>query len=123
MILVDTSVWIDHLRSPEMKLIDLLHAGDVLMHPMVIGELACGNLRDRSRRLKDWAELPRIPELAHEEVISLIETNGLVARGIGFIDAHLLCATLRHDGASLWTRDPRLKRASESCGVAFQETP
>ena len=122
MILVDTSVWIDHLRSPETKLTDLLHAGDVLMHPMVIGELACGNLHNRSQRLKDWAALPRIPELPHEEVTSLIETNGLIARGIGFIDAHLLCATLRHSGTSLWTRDSRLKLASESCGVAFQET-
>ena len=123
MILVDTSVWIDHLHNPESALIEQLEAGNVLMHPMVIGELACGNLRDRADRLKEWWALPLIPEITHEEVISLIESNRLMGHGIGFIDAHLVCATLRHGEAHLWTRDARLKRVSETCGIAFPGTP
>ena len=123
MILVDTSVWVDHMRSSEAELIAQLNAGNVLVHPMVIGELACGTMRDRYKKLSEWLSLPRIDVLRNEEVLALIESHGLMGNGIGFIDAHLLCATLRDGEARLWTRDARLKRVSEAWGVAFAETP
>ena len=120
MILVDTSVWVDHLRSPEPTLVENLERANVLIHPMVIGELACGNLVDRRQRLDDWGALPRIAESTHEEVMAMLESRRLTGRGIGFIDAHLLCAALR-EGALLWTRDASLRRACEACAVAFPE--
>ena len=90
MILVDTSVWVEHLRSPLSELQDQLRTGQVLTHPMVIGELACGMIRRRREFLSYLGPLPIIPELAHERVLEEIETNRLMGRGIGFIDAHLL---------------------------------
>ena len=122
MILVDSSVWIDHLRTPIPRLLRELRARNVLMHSLVLGELACGTIRNRAARLKEWRSLRHLQELPHDEVIALIEANGLIAVGLGFVDAHLLFATV-HDGeASLWTRDARLRRACESCGVAFEES-
>ncbi len=122
MILVDTSVWIDHLRSAESELINLLQAGRVLIHSMIIGELACGTLKNRTQRLSDWGALPGITELSHASVLSAIESRHLMGRGIGFVDAHLLCAVLNHNGTLLWTRDRSLKRSAEECGVIFPET-
>ena len=122
MILVDTTVWIDHLRSSESKLIELLQAGSVLIHSMVIGELACGTMKARAQRLNDWKTLPRIVELSHESVWSVIESRNLMGRGIGFIDAHLLCAVLGHNGTLLWTRDRSLKSLAQEFGVLFPET-
>lgn len=119
MILVDTSVWVDHLRKPETDLVRKLAEGDVLMHSMVIGELACGNLLHRQQRLRELQSLPKIVELTHIDVFSVIEKEGLMGQGIGFIDAHLLCSTLYHDGASLWTRDNRLYRVAEDLGISF----
>ena len=108
MILVDTSVWIDHLRSAESELINLLQAGRVLIHLMIIGELACGTLKNRTQRLSDWKALPGITEVSHASVLSAIESKNLMGRGIGFVDAHLLCAVLNHNGTLLWTRDRSL---------------
>ena len=119
---MDTSVWIDHLRVAEAKLRELLGAGDVLMHSMVIGEIACGNLARREQVLARLRSLPRIPELEHEDVIRKIESERFMGRGLGFIDAHLICSVLSLDDTSLWTRDLGLKRVSEELGVAFSET-
>ena len=122
MILVDTSVWIDHFRTPEAELRERLKAGDVLIHSMVIGEIACGNLSRRAQVLARLRSLPRIPEPEHDEVMRTIESDGFMGRGLGFIDAHLICSVLRHVDASLWTRDSRLKRVAEEFGVVFLGT-
>ena len=121
MILADTSIWIDHLRSPVSRLAEVVDANEPLMHPMVIGELACGNLSNREQRLGDWQRFPMIPEAENEDVLSVIESRRLMGRGIGFIDAHLLCAVLNHANALLWTRDGSLHRVAKDLGVAFSE--
>ena len=121
MILADTSVWIDHLRSPVPRLAELVGADELLMHSMVLGELACGNLSNRERSLGDWRRFPMIPEAEHGDVLSTIESRSLMGRGIGFIDAHLLCAVLNHENALLWTRDGSLHRVAADLGVAFSE--
>ena len=121
MILVDTSVWIDHLNAPNPAMNFRLRGGDVLTHSMVIGELACGNLPDRRTRMSQLRALPRITELDSDSVISVIEQRDLMGRGIGFVDAHLISAVLKHDGACLWTHDRRLNRVATELGVAFVE--
>ncbi len=122
MILVDTSVWVDHLRNTEAELVKILLEGNVLMHSMIMGELACGNLAHRRQRLREWQSLPRIAELTHEDVLAVVESRGLMGRGIGFIDAHLLCATLHETGTLLWTRDKRLARIAKDLGIAYIES-
>ena len=92
MILVDTSIWIDHLRVGEEGLVTLLNSTQVLCHPFVVGELACGNLRNRDEALTLLSELPRIAVATDAEVLYYIEQHGLMGRGIGYIDAHLLAA-------------------------------
>ncbi len=121
--LVDTSVWVDHLRSPVAELQSQLRTGQVLTHPMIIGELACGMIRRRSEFLSFLAALPMIGQLDHERVIQEIGTNGLMGRGIGLIDAHLLMSVIAQTGAALWTRDQQLKRIAEEMGIAFAEGP
>ena len=116
---MDTSVWIDHLRSADSELPKLLHAGNVLTHSMIIGELACGNLPKRMEFLQRLNSLPAIEELAHAEVLSMIDSRKLMGRGIGFVDAHLICSVLSRDRAALWTRDRRLRRVTEDLGVAY----
>ncbi len=83
MILADTSVWIDHLRNGDSVLESLLDQNEILMHPMVVGELACGNLRDREEYLGFLTNLPQMPLASHQEVLSLIERNQLMGQGIG----------------------------------------
>ena len=119
MILVDTSVWIDHLRSADSELPKLLHAGDVLTHAMIIGELACGNLPKRVEFLRRLNALPAIGELDHAKVLSMIDSRKLMGHGIGFVDAHLICSVLSRDGTTLWTRDRRLRRVADDLGVAY----
>lgn len=120
MILVDTSVWVDHLRAGDDQLIDLLNANQVTTHPFVIGELACGNLRNRAETLKLLGDLANGPVAADDEVLFFIERNDLMGRGIGYIDAHLLAATSLAAPARLWTRDKRLRAASAALGLAFE---
>ena len=95
MILVDTSVWIDHLRCPERALPEQLKANNVLTHPIVVGELACGNLPDRATFLRHMDAIPEIREGTHQEVRDLIESARLMGRGIGLMDAHMLYSVLR----------------------------
>ena len=119
MILVDTSVWIDHLRSGDALLADLLYRNQVVMHPFVIGELACGNLRRREQVLGLLNDLPQASVASHHEVLHLIEHKKLMGLGIGFVDAHLLASTALMDSASIWTRDKRLHRVAEGLKLAF----
>ena len=121
MILVDTVVWIDHLRGTEPHLEEMLDAGNVVMHAMILGELACGNIPKRAEFLQRMQDLPNIRECTHVDVMSMIETNGLMRRGIGFVDAHLLCSVLERAGMTLWTRDRKLKRMAETLGVSYAE--
>ena len=123
MILVDTSVWIDHLRRPERELLEQLRANTVLTHPVVVGELACGNLPDRTTFLRNMDAMPEIREGTHQEVRDLIESARLMGRGIGLMDAHLLYSVLHQEGALLWTRDERLNRIAQELSVAYSETP
>lgn len=108
MVLVDTSVWIDHLRHGDANLAAALEQGEVLTHPFVIGELACGNLRRRAEIMRLLAELPRAPVASDAEVMEFIERRRLMGRGIGFVDAHLLASVILAGSASLLTTDRRL---------------
>lgn len=119
MILVDTSIWIDHLRQSCERLVQLLGAGQVLAHPYIIGELALGSLQNRNAVLGALQNLPQIPAATDNEVLHFIETNAFYGIGIGYIDAHLLAAVRLLPGAMLWTRDKRLFDASTRLGLAF----
>ena len=119
MILVDTSVWVDHLREAEAHLLEILSVGKVLMHAMIVGEIACGNLANRAQVLRNMKSLSAINELEHGDVLSMIEAKGLTGRGIGFVDAHLACAVLNREGAVLWTRDRRLREIAGNLGIAY----
>jgi predicted nucleic acid-binding protein len=117
LILADTSIWVDHLRSGLPSLAERLSEGGVLIHPWVIGELACGNLRDRSRLLQLLQGLPQAPLATDGEVMLLIERRRLMGRGIGWIDAHLLASTLLAS-ARLWSGDQRLSAIATELGAA-----
>ncbi len=121
MILVDTSVWIDHLRSGEPALATALEGGRVLMHPFVLGELACGNLENRREVLRLLGDLPAAPTATDPEALGLIERRALMGRGIGYIDVHLLASTALDGVARLWTRDRRLAAAAAELELAFNE--
>lgn len=112
MILVDTSIWIDHFRKGSAELERLLGIAQVLTHPFVIGELACGNLGARARILELLGQLPQAPLASHDEVLHYIEQHSLMGRGIGIVDAHLLASVALGNGLSLWTLDKRLQSAA-----------
>lgn len=122
MILVDTSIWIDHLRASDERLVRLLGEGQVLAHPFVIGELALGNLRNRDAVLGALQDLPQAGVATESEVLGFIGAKGLFGLGIGYIDAHLLAAVLLTPGSMLWTRDKRLFAASAQLGIAANTT-
>lgn len=118
MILVDTSVWVDHLRGGDVALAGLLDQGRVLMHPFVIGEIACGSLRDRSTLLGLLQDLPAAPVAGPDEVLGFIEARQLHGKGIGYVDAHLLASAALMAGACLWTRDKRLEAIAHRLALA-----
>jgi predicted nucleic acid-binding protein len=119
MILVDTSVWVDHLRVGNRKLQSLLEETEVLVHPFVIGELACGSLRNREEVLTLLQALPEAQVAEHGEVMHVVEQERLYGRGIGWIDAHLL-ASARLSDAPLWTLDRRLSGIASALALAFE---
>jgi len=121
MILVDTSVWVDHFRRREPILERLLAIGSVYMHPFVIGELACGNMKHREHILSLLKDLPAATLATDNEALLYIEKKVLMGRGIGFIDVHLLAASALTVGASLWTRDKRLHTVADSLGIAWRK--
>jgi predicted nucleic acid-binding protein len=118
-ILVDTSVWVEHLRSGDATLGGELQAGRVLMHPLVIGELACGNLKNRRQILDLLARIPTAPEATHAEILEFAERHALMGRGIGVVDAHLLASAALAAPARLWTRDRRLATIASELDLAF----
>lgn len=118
MVLVDTSVWIAHLREGEDNLIRLLNNGEVACHPFIIGEFACGNLKNRVEILTLLQSLPSAIIAEHVEVLQLIEDHKLMSRGIGYIDVHLLASAILTE-IPLWTFDKKLEGISGLLKTAF----
>ncbi|MGH8546034.1 MAG: type II toxin-antitoxin system VapC family toxin [Gammaproteobacteria bacterium] len=119
MILVDTSIWIDHLRRGNPALVAALEAGQVLMHPFVLGELACGTLTNRAEVLALLGKLPAAPAAIESEALGFIERHSLMGRGIGYVDVHLLAATALAGSAHLWTKDKRLAATAADLQLAW----
>jgi predicted nucleic acid-binding protein len=117
-ILVDTSVWIDHFHQRVPALADLLEAGEVMTHPFVIGELACGTLKNRDQILGLLASLPPAVVATDEETLFYIEQHRLMGKGLGYIDTHLLVSVALTDDAQLWTRDKRLADVAKALRLA-----
>ena len=117
MILADSSIWIDHLRASDRDMTAMLHAGQILTHPFIIGEIALGSLRNRHTILRMLHRLPEVVHARNAEVDMLIEQTPLFNLGIGYIDAHLLVSVRLTSGASIWTRDRRLLQAAALLGV------
>jgi predicted nucleic acid-binding protein len=119
MIIVDTPVWIDHLHQTVPLLVDVLESGEVLTHPFVIGELACGQIRNRRQLLDLLKELPTAIAANEDEVLRLIDDRRLMGQGLGYIDIHLLAASML-TGAPLWTTDKRLRTAAAQLRIGFE---
>lgn len=119
MILVDTSVWIDHFRKSDARLVGLLEKEEVIVHPFVLGELACGNLKQRKEVISLLHALPSAPRVEDDEILFFIEERKLSGHGVGLIDIHLLASSLigRH---KFWTKDKRLKAIAGTMKVAFR---
>lgn len=113
MVLVDTSVWVSHFRDGNDELANLLNDGRVLCHPLIVGELACGNLKDRSVILSFLQLLPMSIEAEHDEVLSFIENHRLMGKGMGYVDAHLIASAIL-TGVPIWTLDKKLAQAADS---------
>ena len=122
MILIDTSVWIDHLHAGDARVSAVLDAGRAVDHPMVVGELACGSLRNRTAVLALLGNLPSAPRATDGEVLALVERRALMGSGLGYIDVHLLASAALAGTARLWTRDRRLAAAAAELGLAFDES-
>ena len=120
MVLVDTSVWIDHLRNGNAVLAELLEQNGVVMHPLVLGELACSNLRNRSQLLQLWQNLDSLREINHKEALYFIEHHGLMGKGVGYIDVHLLASVILDANSQLWTLDKRFAQVASELGCAME---
>ncbi|MFO7560961.1 MAG: type II toxin-antitoxin system VapC family toxin [Desulfobacterales bacterium] len=118
MVLVDTSVWVSHLRDGNAELANLLNDGGVLCHPFIVGELACGNLKDRAVILSLLQLLPMSIEAEHEEVLLFIENNRLMGKGMGYVDVHLVTSAVLA-GIPLWTLDKKLAQAADSLHIKY----
>ena len=119
MVLVDTSVWVSHLRDSNSRLEQLLNKGEVICHPFVIGELACGSIKNRSVILSLLNALPKAEILTDEEILLFIEKNNLMGRGLGLIDIHLLASAILSE-AALWTSDNKLKQEARTLGMSCE---
>lgn len=113
MILVDTSVWVDHFRKGNPRLMSLLTSDQVFCHPYVVGELACGNLENRREIIGLLRTLPAARVASDEEALELLESHGLYGRGLGWVDVHLLCSA-RRMRCDLWTLDRALRSSAEA---------
>jgi predicted nucleic acid-binding protein len=117
MILVDTSVWIQHLRKGSERLMSLLYNEEVLSHPFVLGELACGSLQNREKILQLIESLPQAHIVEHEDVMRFLDAEELYGRGLGWIDVHLLASTLL-SGSTIWTLDKKLQDIASKLGIS-----
>jgi len=118
MVLVDTSVWVAHLLKGNTGFEVLLNDGDVICHPLIMGELACGNLKNRSKILSLLQSLPMATQIEHEEVMQFIENNRLMGKGLGYIEMHLLASGLL-SRVTLWTLDKKLNSVASKLGLKF----
>ena len=118
MIMLDSSIWIDHLRHREPRVEELLALDEAAVHPLVIEELAVGSIPDRTELFDLLRQLPFAPSVSHEEAMRLIEGHRLWGRGLGTIDVRLLGSAVVSRGIRLWTRDRRLHDAATELGVA-----
>ena len=116
--IIDTSIWIDHLGSRQDRVAELLRQRRVLFHPMILGEIALGSIRERALVLAELRVLPCAPIVAHDDVMAMIEAFGLSNSGIGFVDAHLLAAVRLVPEGVILTRDKHLRRVAERLGIA-----
>ena len=119
MVLVDTSIWVTHLRQGSQQLEKLLMDAEVMCHPFIIGELACGNLKNRNEIIRLLHSLPMAETIEFDEFLFFIDKNHLMGKGIGFVDVHLLAST-QLTGVLLWTADKRLKTAADQLDLAFK---
>jgi hypothetical protein len=117
MILADTSVWVDHLRAENAEMSKLLDDVQIVMHPLIVGELALGSLWERKKILAFLDMLPRVRVARLDEVRQMVETRSLYSRGIGLIDAHLIASIFLNPPTLLWTKDKRLAGIAESLGI------
>lgn len=120
MVLADTSIWIDHFRKGNDKLVSLLDAEEAAIHPFVLGELACGNLANRKEIIALLHALPDATEVEDDELLLFIEHRRLMGRGIGLIDAHIL-ASCCIDSCLLWTGDKRLQVLAKEMNIEFSQ--
>ena len=118
MILADTSIWIDHLRGGDALMTEQLERGSIAMHPFVLGEIALGSLKSRAELLQLLEAMPRTLVASDAEVMHMLDERALFGRGLGWVDVHLLAATLLTPGLRLWTRDQRLHAVAEEIGLA-----
>ena len=118
MVLVDTSVWVSHLREGNAGLEKLLNDGEVVCHPFIVGELACGNLKNRHEILTHLQSLPKAILAEDGEVLKFIENHQLMGKGLGYIDVHLIAAALLM-GVPLWTFDKTLNKISKNIGINY----
>lgn len=121
MILVDTSVWVDHLRRGDPGLVDLLERSIVIMHPFVVGEIACGSLHNREAILELLQDLPAAAVAEGDEILRFIERHVLHGKGIGYVDVHLLASVALTEGAKVWTRDKKLRLVAQMMGCAYHD--
>ena len=119
MILVDTSIWIDFFRGTDKQLIGFLSSPGMLCHPMIVAELACGNLPDRAFALRRLKNLQQTQVVDETNLLNFVERKKLFDRGIGYVDTHLLASVSLGNARWLWTRDKRLYAAAADLGVAY----
>jgi predicted nucleic acid-binding protein len=119
MVLVDTSVWVSHLRNGNTELANLLNNGMVVCHPLIVGELACGNLQNRTVILSFLKLLPMCIETEHEEVLSFVEKNRLMGKGIGYVDAQLVASAIL-TGIPIWTLDKKLEQVADGLHIKYK---
>jgi predicted nucleic acid-binding protein len=117
MILADTSVWIDHLRSRIAAMEERLGRGQILMHPFIVAEIALGSLQNRRKRLGEMDAMLEVRVAQLNEVRHMVEAHALYAKGIGLTDAHLIASCLMTPGTQLWTRDGALRRVAGALGI------
>ena len=119
MVIVDTSIWVTHLRQGNRQLEKLLMDAEVMCHPFIIGELACGNLKNRNEIISLLQSLPMAPTIEFDEFLFFIDRNHLMGKGVGLVDVHLL-ASAQLSGVPLWTADKRLKSAADQLALTFK---
>jgi len=119
LVLVDTSVWVDHLREGNARLEAVLNEGTVVCHPFIVGEIACGTIRNRIEILSLLQSLPMGETAEQNEVLQFIEHNQLAGKGLSYVDVHLL-ASAALTGVPLWTLDRKLKQASLKLRVDYK---